>query len=151
MPELEVVGGEQLRRHMTDPRLVTLPVTEMLHTAAKEGEKVAISRVQGMSSVVRSIHSDSRALNARVYSTHRAAQHIEVGRKPGSRLPPVAVMARWAAERGFVADPFLLARAVARRGIKGRYFMRGARSRMKLRWRQYLKGAAADIQRRWRI
>lgn len=151
MVDLEVIGGEQLRRHMTDPRLVTLPVTEMLQTAAKEGEKVAISRVQGLPSVVRTIHSDSRSLNARVYSTHTAARHIEVGRKPGSRLPPVSVMARWAAERGIVADPFVLARAVARRGIKGRYFMRGARSRMKTRWRQYLKGAAADIQRRWKV
>lgn len=135
---------------MTDDRIVALPVTEMLHTAAEEGAKVAVSRVQGMPSVVRTIHADSRALNARVFTTHPAAQHIEVGRKPGSKMPPVAVMARWAAERGIAVSPFILARAVSRRGIKGRYFMRGARARMKTRWRQYLKGAAADIQKRWR-
>lgn len=151
MAELEVIGGERLRRHMTDPRLVTLPVTEMLHTAAKEGEKAAINRVRGMPSVARTIHGDTRALNARVYSTHPSARFIEVGRKPGSKLPPPVVLARWAAERGIAISPFVLARAVARRGIKGRFFMRGGKSRMRTRWRQYLKGAAADIQRRWRI
>lgn len=48
---------------------------------------------------------------------------VERGRRPGKQ-PPIAAIRGWALERGLV--PFLVARAIGRRGIRPRPFLRPA-------------------------
>lgn len=150
MTGLRVEGVERVQRHLTDQRLVSVPLSDMLRTASKEAEDYAKNRVRSLQSVADSLHSESRGLHAAVFSTHPAALHVEVGRRPGT-MPPSAKLVAWALKRGIPRGAlFVISRAIARRGIRGRYFMRGAKSRMKTRWRQYLRAAAKDIERRWK-
>ena len=51
---------------------------------------------------------------------------VEHGRRPGKQ-PPIAAIRGWALERGLV--PFLVARAIGRRGIRARPFLRPALER----------------------
>jgi hypothetical protein len=50
---------------------------------------------------------------------------MEKGRRPGGGMPPLAAIRRWAAVKGISQNAvYPIARAIARRGIKGRFFMR---------------------------
>lgn len=67
---------------------------------------------------------------------HNVAPHgavVELGRRPGARMPPPAVLGEWARRKGLLRGipkgsreaaqrsiGFVLARAIARRGIQGR-------------------------------
>ena len=51
---------------------------------------------------------------------------IEGGRKPGSTTPSSRVLEQWARRHG-IENTFLLARAIAKRGIRGRFFRRKGR------------------------
>lgn len=57
---------------------------------------------------------------------------IESGRRPGGRMPPSAAIARWAqrrlglSEADAKAAAFLIARAIARRGLRGRQILSGS-------------------------
>lgn len=48
---------------------------------------------------------------------------VEFGRKPGA-FPPIGALDRWARKRGL--NPFLVARAIARKGTKAQPFMKPA-------------------------
>ena len=49
---------------------------------------------------------------------------MERGRRPGGRMPPVDAIAGWLRRKGLPHNAFAVARSIARRGIKGRFFMR---------------------------
>jgi hypothetical protein len=66
-------------------------------------------------------------LTARVYSLLPEAKYTDTGRKPGGPLPPPHALEAWMAKHGFHGSSFVLARAIAQRGIRGRFFMRAAR------------------------
>lgn len=48
---------------------------------------------------------------------------VHDGRKPGSAMPPVSAIGAWAKRKGIDASPFVLARSIARKGIRGRPFL----------------------------
>lgn len=70
---------------------------------------------------------------ARLLNTAPYAPIIEEGRRPGARMPPPAVIERWA-KRKLALSPdeaaaaaFPIARAIAARGIPGKHLLREAR------------------------
>lgn len=144
--QIRVEGVERVQRHMLDTRLWTGPMQSMLRTAAREAQRVA---AQGQpQSIARSLQSEVHGLQANVTSTMPAA--VEVGRRAGAPLPPTSAIAAWAMRHGISASPFVLARAIARRGTRGRFFMRAARQHLERRMPTLLSEAARDIERRWR-
>ena len=145
--KLRVEGDERVIRTLTSAELIAEPVTEALRVIARDGQQVAQRGAPG--SVGRTLQSEVRGFSAQVYSTHPAALPIEVGRRRGAPLPPLGAIARWAASRGITVEPFVLARSIAQRGIKGRFFLQAAREHIESRANRYLVDLGADIERRW--
>jgi len=80
-------------------------------------------------------------LGAEVYNTAPHAAYVEEGRRPGARMPPPDVIAKWSKRvkirlgRGKARISretmgFLIARAIAKRGIKGKHVRDSARYAM---------------------
>lgn len=75
---------------------------------------------------------------ARIYNPSAHASVIEDGRRAGARMPPPAVIGEWARRKGLLkgvkkaerasaqkAIGFVIARAIARRGLKARKILAG--------------------------
>lgn len=65
------------------------------------------------------IHSSIGHLQGKVVPTAKHSIYVEKGRRPGSRMPPYregSPLNSWARRRGI--PPFLVARSIARKGIK---------------------------------
>jgi hypothetical protein len=66
---------------------------------------------------------------ASVYNPTPYAGVIDLGRRPGSRMPPIGIIARWIQRRLAVPEAaarqsaFVIARAIAQRGLIGRRVM----------------------------
>lgn len=55
------------------------------------------------------------------------AEVMEEGRRPGSRMPPPDAIASWVATKlGPDVDPFVVARSIGRKGIKGKRMLQKA-------------------------
>ena len=125
--DIDVTGLDSLKRKMR-PELYREPMAEMFQTIAVIGERTAKQRVpEDTFALKRSIHSDARPMSARIYSMKAYAMPVEYGRRKGSRPPPVRALMGWARRK--LGNPNLaypVAKAIARRGIKGRFFMKAA-------------------------
>lgn len=74
------------------------------------------------------------------------AQAVHEGRKKGS-MPPVSALAGWASRHRVSA--FLVARAIGRRGIPARPFLREALQRMRSQIDRALATASREIESGW--
>ncbi len=97
-----------------------------LGRAVREASDVAVrearSNASGLGGIPGSLAARSEgALGAAVYSRHPGAFPQEYGRRAGAPMPPPNV---------FGADGFPIARAIARRGYRGRFFLRRAADRL---------------------
>lgn len=96
----------------------------------------------------RSIVSDVQPMQARIYSPLVYAAVMEAGRRPGARMPPPAALAGWARRHGRDTSPgglFVLARAIGRRGIAGRFFFRAAVQAVEAQLPSLLQRAIAEL------
>ena len=144
----EWVGMRETRALLHGDVLYGKPLEETLKVIADEAA-ISAQRKSKLPSVATMIHAESRSLSAVVKSTHPASGYIEVGRKPGS-FPPVGALRFWASKRNIPADSvFPIARAIARRGIRGRFFMRAAEGNAKRNWNKYLRSLDAGIRAKW--
>lgn len=92
-----------------------------------------------------SITLQVQSLSVRVYSPLPYADAMESGRPPG-RMPPPQALVGWMARHGMSGvSPFVLARAIARRGIKGRFFFQKAVQAVQ----RALPGMANDLLQRF--
>ena len=75
-------------------------------------------------------------------ATKEYAPVMELGRKPGGKMPPVSAIAAWAHRKGIMISAFVLARSIARKGIKGHFMFRDAARKGKGRvlaiWKKHL-------------
>lgn len=76
------------------------------------------------------------------------ARYVHDGRRQGARQPPTAAIALWARRHGNI-NPYVLARAIKRRGIKPRPFLRDAFNENISAIRGYFQSAAREIERLW--
>jgi hypothetical protein len=74
-------------------------------------------------SITHSIAGGGASLTGRVGPSVAYGLFVEKGRRPG-RMPPVDAVASWARRHGI--NPFVLARAIGRRGTKARPFLEPA-------------------------
>lgn len=145
--KLTLTGDRELRAKLSDNASIAGPAAEMLRRIGSDAERVAQSGAPD--SIARTIHGTARGLQASVTSLHPAALPIEVGRRPGRPMPPLGPIGAWALRHGIQAHPYVLARAIARRGVRGRFFLRAARQHIENRLPRYLDDFAKDVQRRW--
>ena len=125
--DIDMTGLDSLKRKLV-PQIYREPMAEMFQTIAAIGERTAKQRApRDTGALKRSIHSDARPMSARIFSNKAYAKPVEFGRRKGARMPPPNALRGWARRK--LGNPnlaFVLARAIARRGIKGRFFMKAA-------------------------
>lgn len=102
--------------------------------------------------LMRDIRADIRPLEAKVHPP-RQLEYFKVqefGRRAGRRMPPPRALLGWLRRHGI--DPraaFVVARAIGRRGLKGRFYMKAAREWGENRMPRELRTAAVEIERRF--
>ena len=98
----------------------------------RKGEGGAVNTGQ----YLRSWRTERVPGGVRVWNSAPYAPIVEFGRRKGAKMPPVAEMEIWARRRLELSATeakraaFVIARAIARRGLEGRRIMTGARTVM---------------------
>ncbi len=131
------------------PGLVREPTAALIRDAARFAEREAKTGAPGL--IARSISSQVHELSAKIVGG-AAALAVEFGRHPGTPQPPLGELRKWARARGIPESAlFPIARAIRRRGIRGRFFARAAVQKLRATELPRLeRKAKADIEQRWR-
>jgi hypothetical protein len=147
----ELRGQQELERKLT-PDLY-LPA---VHTLLKEASIYATREAQSgaqrdVGAIARTITAEVRSpMDIRIRSSHPGVVAAEFGRRAGAPAPPMSALRGWAERHGMRGLEFVLARAIARRGVKGLFFMRKARERLaQTEMPRLLRTAAYEIERKW--
>lgn len=130
--------------------LVREPAGHLVTAAAELFVRGAVSNApRDTGATASGITATVSGLSAKVHLGGPGAAAVEFGRH-STVMPPLSAIAAWAARHGLAGLEFPIARAIARRGIKGRFFVK--RTLQKLReggLRPLLRAAAVEIERRW--
>lgn len=120
--------------------------TEVIRSAAAFAHASLSMNAPG--AIARSFESRVTGLSARISSSLPEARPVEYGRHPGSAFPPPSALKNWAASHGLEGLEFVIARAIARRGIKGRFFKRRTVERLhQQELPRLLRRAGAEIEK----
>ena len=119
------------------------------------GEATAkLNAPHDMDGLQRDIVSEIKPLEGRVHvigeSKGLKGNVVEYGRGAGKKQPPAAALMGWAARHGFGPEEvFVLARGIAARGIKGRFFMKKARTAVRRQMPAVIKQMATKAEAIW--
>ncbi len=119
----------RMQRKLDEAELYRRPVEELMREAANFALHEAQSNAKDLGGIPAALHAQVRGFRATVVGRAPGIRIMEVGRKPlaaGGKYPPPSAFARYGDER----VQFVIAAAVARRGIKGRFFVRKARGKL---------------------
>ena len=135
------------------PELWAPAIGLAISRVALGGERVAKEGApKDTRALMRDIRADIRPLEAKVHPPRQLAYFkvMEHGRRPGRRMPPPRALFGWLRRHGIdQRAAFVVARAIGRRGIKGRFYMKAARKWMENRLPRELRTASAEIERRF--
>lgn len=126
---LRLVNAEKVQRRL-QPSTIAGPLRQLLTAASLTAEAAAIRQApRWKGHLKRDISSSVSPLQARVFTKREQVYYrvMEFGRRPGAKMPPPNSLRAWAASKGFTGSLFVLARSIARRGIKGRFFFKAGR------------------------
>lgn len=76
--------------------------------------------------------------------------HIEKGRKPNSKMPPIEVIRKWMITKGIPDKPgtaFVIARSIGIKGIKPKPFLREAKVEIKEYETQFKDALLLDVEK----
>ena len=149
-----IQGLDKLKK-VTRPELVLGPTSRVIRDLSLLAERTSKAAAPvDTGALRRSITAQIKPLSARIGDT-RGLTYFEVqerGRRPGQRMPPPAALAGWARRHGFGTTPgalFVLARGIARRGFKGRFFMAKGRQAVDKALPEKLRKASKEIEKSW--
>ena len=97
---------------------------EYLKTLVVTGTPVDTGKLRG--SIFQEMRGTEANLNGVVASPMQYGTVVEFGRRPGMKMPPVAIIERWAQLHGMAGLGWPIARAIARRGIPGKHMFENA-------------------------
>jgi hypothetical protein len=144
MPKLDAI-----RAKLLSPHLVKDPASHMVRDAASFAVRETRSGAPD-GAIANSISAVVKPMEARIHGSG-AAMAVEFGRHPGTPMPPTAALRTWAASKGLSEFVYPIARAISRRGIKGRFFLRKAVAKLRNTELPRLRGKAAkEIGDEWR-
>ena len=148
------VGGLPTLLRKYDSKIVLgAPLQTLLTRASLLGERHARENApRDKGDLARDITSEVREIDARVFLRRDVLYYrvMEEGRRVGAPMPPIAPIAAWAARKGIDIPAFVLARAISRRGIKGRFFMRAARARVEKELPRLSREMGRDVEKEFR-
>ena len=142
---VEIQGLGKLRK-ITDPRLILGPTALVIRDMANLAElRAKANAPRDTGALQRSIAAQIQPLQARVGSTRNLIyfEVAEVGQAPAGKSKA----------HGFGTSAgalFVLARGIARRGFKGRFFMAKAKKAVERKLPTRLKHASNQIENSWR-
>jgi hypothetical protein len=122
--EISFEGVAEVAERFGDPNVIERPLTDLVRNAGLIAERAAREGMpKDTSEGARSIVSQVHGLEAKVTSPLVHVAVMDQGRAPGSRMPPPESLLGWMRRKGIPEEmAFPLARAIGRRGIKGRFF-----------------------------
>jgi len=147
---IELKGLDALEDKLS-PRTYEKAVATLMEDISIVGERTAKQRApRDTGALKRSIHSEARPTSARVFSNLGYAVPVEFGRGRGKRMPPPNALHGWLRRHGKpVSAAFVVARAIGRRGIKGRFFMKAAEEAIRVKLPFMLKRASGAVAKTW--
>ena len=147
---VQLQGLDQLKRKLK-PKLYEKAVANLMEDMAIIGERTAKQRApRDTGALKRSIHSAVKPTSARVFSNLNYAVPVEYGRGRGKRMPPPNALHGWLRRHGIpVSAAYVVARAIGRRGIKGRFFMKAAEEAIRVKLPFMLKRASGAVAKKW--
>lgn len=93
-------------------------LNQAIHAERVAKKEVPVDTAQTQNSI--RIERNAGRLGYKVKAHAKYAWYVHEGRKPG-KMPPIDAVESWAKRKGI--DPFLVARAIGRKGTKGKKFM----------------------------
>jgi hypothetical protein len=124
---IQVIGADRLASTMEQAAVETLPTSVhqamlasvlLIEADARRNVKRDTGRLQN--SITYSIVGKGGNLTGRVGPSVGYGLYVEMGRKPGKQ-PPIGAIAAWAHRHGI--NPFVVARAIGRKGVKAQPFL----------------------------
>lgn len=148
---IEFSGHKEIERKLT-PDIYIPSVHDVLRDAStyavRETQREAGRDIGAISSTIGAV--SLAPMEYAVRSRHPGAMAAEFGRRAGAPPPPVSALRQWAARHGMAGLEFVLAQAISRRGIRGRFFMGKARASLeRSEFPRLLQRAVGEIERRW--
>lgn len=147
---VNVKGAKELIRKFADTGyLVEQPLSDMMESLTDLARDVAV-RTSHSTQIARSVVVEVAPLQGIVRFPIRQAATLNKGRKPGAKMPSTRQIAAWANAHGI--DPelhWVLAQTIAKRGIKGRFFVRKARAAVRQSMPAHLDRMARSVERRF--
>ena len=117
-----------------------------IETGAKQLVPVDTHHLQR--SITHHVDPSPVPLYAEVGTNVKYAPMVHEGRRAG-RAPRTEYLVGWAKRHGYTGSLFVLARAIGRRGIKARPFLKDAFSKAQHQVTGYLSAAAREIEAIW--
>ncbi len=154
--KIEVTGLQEVTRKLQTDALLGESLSTAMEASAINVQRLARQNAPSWRNVLRnSITYDLKGsilpLQARIGPMRGPATQyasvMEFGREAGSRQPPVAAITPWALAKGL--NPYVVARLIARKGIKGRFYMKRAAQESQEFIRRRFEDAVKDIERRF--
>ena len=152
---VEITGLTELKVSLRQLRKFTPMRMDVLEPAARLGQSVAKGAAPSSGlryNVQRDISRRVTARQARVFTHDYRARFIEHGRREGAKLPPINNddFRYWGETHDVPRSRlYLIARAIARRGIKGRFFMRAGREAVRQALPGFLATCARHLEAIW--
>lgn len=148
----EIRGLDELRRKLSERPIHHDPVAQVLLRLALNVESGArrlapVDTGRLRASISHRLDPSATPRWAVVGTNVQYARFVHEGRRPG-RMPPVRALETWARRHGGLS-PFVVARAIARRGIRPRRFLTDALEQVREQIAPALRRAAMEIERRW--
>lgn len=149
---------EQLKKLKDYDRVSDKYITEAMHKSGL----LLVSKIRPLTQVYRGALRDSigsevvresaTSIIGRVGSSLKSEQYpavMEFGRRPGAKMPPASALERWAhLKLGTVEGSgvgFVIARAIGRKGIKGKRFMQKGWNMSKAQVNKFFEQALEKI------
>ena|ERR1700682_911795 len=174
---LDLLGIDTIIAKMDSPQLIAVPLRGYLNDLALLGQRVARqSAPRDTGNLARSIYVDVQPLYSRVYTDLGYAPVMEYG-APSAQInsgstwmPPSDALLGWVQRHGFgvgvsqsiatrrfvrtgaqsvASAAFVLARAIKRRGIKGRFFFQKAKAAVEVAQPARLTVMAREVELLW--
>jgi hypothetical protein len=144
----EFKGLTELAKDLGDAQRATAPeLHKAMETSLLLIERDARSHVRQdtralMGSISHSIKQRGSSIEGKVGPSKDYGYFVEYGRKPGKQ-PPIAAVEGWARRHGI--SPFLVARAIGRKGTKAKPFMAPALEKNERRIHDLFDDAGAKV------
>ncbi len=146
---------KSLEKKLQSSELLEPAIGRFLGRIALHGERAAKEKAPvDRGSLRRRIVAESQGITATVSVVNAQVYDLTMdeGRRKGAPMPPsgpTSQLAAWVRRKGIDTTPFVIARSIARRGIKGRFFMRAGKRAMKDSVPRESVRFFHDVEKRW--